>query len=227
MLIHNKTKGATSPPLVWEPKAVSYVLPNVVLVTGRDATLNAFPGSVVFVPGGGWSSVQEAVYSGGNTTIILSDATCFPGMATIGYASPVINPTNLCTGGTPIDDGGSNKANAFDGVLVGTYWSSYFSSPNLLGQAYLGYQFASAKSIRWFRVLQTNTYYWPVTSLKLQYSDNGSAWTDSFTTSVQPELFQKVVGPIPAAPHVYWRILANSNSGSASYWGIIELQMGA
>lgn len=227
------------PAMKWETGAVSYVSPGAFLVTGRDARLDAYPGAIVFIPGGGWSAVQQAIYSGGNTTVYISDAVCFSGMTAASYATPTINPANLCTGGTPLSGGDLVswvKANAFDGNALGSnnysrVWLSSQSTTGVSGVAYIGYQFAAGKKIRWVRISQGNCGLnsgdagSAITSALLQYSDNGSAWTTHATLALVPEIFHMVVAPIPAAAHAYWRLLANS-APTFNYWGVNELQMG-
>lgn len=228
-----------SAPIIRGWVAASYVSPGVCLVSGVDARNQLPVGALVYVPGGGWSSVQESSYSTG-TTVYLTDAVCFSGMSALGYVPSAISPTNLCTGGTPISGGNNDAAvfrlaQAFDGTLAGVSngWLSSQTGAGVSGVAYIGYQFASPQPIRWCRILQANGHNTssntsgPVALSKLQYSDDGSSWTDSATFTMTPHLFQLLVAPRPGASHTYWRLLANSGVGApALWWGVIELQMG-
>lgn len=230
-----KSDTTAAPALLWETCAIVYVLPSVFLVTGRDATTDAALGALVYIPGSGWSAVQWSVYSGGNTQIHLMDTICYPGMASVGYSTKKFGKTtNLCTAAQALSSGElyewSIAGNAFDGMSTGAPWISYQPTPNLSGVAWIGQHFATALRISWFSIVQASGYKagGAISSVKLQYSDNGSSWVDHVTVPLAGEIPQRLyVGP-PAAAHAYWRILANSETIASLYWywGIIELQMG-
>lgn len=207
-----------------------YIGPNCFQVTGRDATVDYAPGTVVFT-NGAYSGVALSIYSSGNTIVSLNDAVCVSGMSMgrvgIGIGAP------LCSGGAAISGGESQSANnAFDGNLA-TVWASSQSAGAVSGAAYLGYNFTATgvqRSIRGVYLYSSGsggTVITQVTSIKLRYSDNGSAWTNGDTLTVIPRPgWQRCIASKPAAAHYYWSILANSNTtDGASYWNIAELNM--
>lgn len=187
--------------------------------------------------------MQEAVYSGGNTTLYLADAICYAGMSALGYVSPVINPTNLCAGGTPLsggDLGSWAKGNAFDGLTLASnnylrVWLSSQQGNAISGNARIGCQLTASAAIRWVKILQSNGALnsgdggAAITSALLQYSSTGLAgsWTTQATLTLLPELYQTIIIPEHSNSYAYWSLLANANPAfTAGYWGVNELQMG-
>lgn len=136
---------------------------------------------------------------------------------------------DLCNGGTAISSGdysGSSAANAYDNN-VATSWNSAQLTPNLLGLAYIGYNFGIAKAIRKIMLNTHATYGYNVTSVKVQYSDNGTSWTDTVTVS-QTYGINYITLP-NVGTHQYWRILANSagriDGTTGNCWIVQEVEM--
>jgi hypothetical protein len=140
---------------------------------------------------------------------------------------PINYTSDLCTGGTPIsggDNAGQLKANAFDND-AGTNWASSQTYTSVSGNAAIGYQFTGNKKIRKVTVNQSTTGNGHVTSVKIQYSDNGSAWSDAYTATGLV-MGQNVIVVPDAGSHMYWRLLAASNTPTSGYgWGVYELEM--
>ncbi|MGJ5032262.1 discoidin domain-containing protein [Bradyrhizobium sp. HKCCYLS2038] len=115
-----------------------------------------------------------------------------------------------------------------DGVLT-TGWISGESGAGVSGVSWIGQNFgaANAKHIRQIIIYQGSngdaTY--SVTSGKVQWSDNGSSWTDHSTITLLATQSRQVFALAASGPHQYWRILANSAAGAANRWAVAELTM--
>ncbi|MFA5951989.1 MAG: tail fiber domain-containing protein [Hyphomicrobium sp.] len=143
--------------------------------------------------------------------------------------------TDLTTGGTAISGGnhgdGPLPASAFDNNNA-TRWSSSQASTSVSGAAYIGYDFGSSvtKEIRQVAVRQGyvgGEAYYSVTSIKVQYSDNGTAWSDATTFLVSADsasVLQESPVFASAGAHRYWRLLANANT-TGGYWNVYEVEM--
>jgi hypothetical protein len=141
--------------------------------------------------------------------------------------------SDLTTGGTPIGTApaGGSLANVFDNV-VGYGWQGGVGS-QLSNQEYLGYNFGSAKRIRKITLDQGDTVgdgsaFYPQqcqSSLFVEYSDNGSAWTTATTISpVTASWSVQTFTLSDYGAHQYWRLRAGVNV--ASYrWSVAEIQM--
>ncbi|PZQ95185.1 MAG: hypothetical protein DI533_20250 [Cereibacter sphaeroides] len=95
----------------------------------------------------------------------------------------------LATGGTPIASGNYADrfpAKAFDGV-PSTIWESQSGSVSG-GTVWIGYQFASPVDIHQVRLTNLLSYEndeW-ITAGKVQFSDNGTAWSDAWSFVLAP-----------------------------------------
>jgi len=132
------------------------------------------------------------------------------------------NTANAVSGG---DEGSHAKANAFDDN-TSTEWQSSQEAGAISGAAYIGYDFGAdnEKYIRHIKLYSSNC----VSSLKVQYSDNGSGWVDVETVDYLPDGastngFITINLPSTAA-HRYWRLLANANLSSGR-WAVNEVEM--
>ena len=126
---------------------------------------------------------------------------------------------------------GQVAANVFDGNLgnnLADRWRNNGSEDgNLVNNTYIGCDFGSGvtKDIRKIRLLQGrpgNTGEM-VSGVKVQYSDNGSAWSDAgsahaLNTSTH-EWEDLIV--TPSGSHRYWRLLCSSTSNSV--WCVTEM----
>jgi hypothetical protein len=92
------------------------------------------------------------------------------------------------------------------------------------GVAWLGYDFGTGvtKAIRRVRIDFENTSY--STSVKIQYSDNGTSWSDAYTATGLTQTYNTVDIP-DSGSHRYWRILANGPLVSGTYFSIYECEM--
>lgn len=127
------------------------------------------------------------------------------------------------SGGTAISGGGSTPSNGFDDS-ISTSWGSSQRGADIKGNAYIGYDFGIAKTIKNIRIYQSYNKYNGIASVKLQYSNNGIDWTDVQNLSLElisKWQYFKVDKNISAQ---YWRLLANSNTTNA--WTVYELSMG-
>ena len=113
-------------------------------------------------------------------------------------------------------------SNAFDGN-ASTLWISS-QSTTVSGTSYIGQNFGSAKFVSQFTITQANSGC-TVSSVNLQYSDNGSSWTTAATCAVSSTTYTAQVIPASnsAGAHQYWRLLAASATSGGSNWDVSEL----
>ncbi|MBX9827985.1 MAG: discoidin domain-containing protein [Xanthobacteraceae bacterium] len=150
---------------------------------------------------------------------------------TNGRVSPTASGgTDITTTGGAIsggDLGGNTKDKAFDNNNATTWYSSQ-TGAGVNGVAYIGQDFGTGvtKDVIQFVIRQDTGNGNAITSAKIQYSDNGSSWTDVQTISLasgggvdQTFNFSSV------GSHRYWRLLANTAAGASAAWGIQEMQM--
>ena len=146
------------------------------------------------------------------------------------YDNPVGYTADLTTGGTALESGHQSSyvaANAFD-KSGSTYWGS--ADPVGVGNGYIGYAFGAGvtKHIRRMTLTQVPGNY--ITSVKVQYSDNGSSWTDVGTTYAVAS-GANTIDLAASSAHRYWRLLANDTfHGGGGYaigagWGVYEVTM--
>ncbi len=133
---------------------------------------------------------------------------------------------------------GQLASNAFDRNLTDTYadrWRNNGSEDgNIVGNAYIGQDFQSGgdKDIREMRILQgrASSTGEMITGVKIQYSDNGSSWSDTqnsngtgTTHTLETSYKWQTLTITSAGPHRYWRVLCSSSSNSV--WLVTGLQM--
>jgi len=145
------------------------------------------------------------------------------------YTIPKKYSNNLCIGGTPISSGDIvNYSNimAFDGSSEAGAWRSNIDANSCINTAFIGYGFNTKKRIRKIKLVHDtiNEY---VTSVKIQYSDNGTSWTNVGDYSTTVGVNYIYVSPV--GEHQYWRIMANSNAkngnGTPVAWYVKEIEM--
>lgn len=133
---------------------------------------------------------------------------------------------------------GGSPGNAFDNSTASS-WGSTETGSNTGGNSYIGQDFGSgnAKTIRGFKFDQANgaSSNGTVTgfsSISLEYSDNGSSWTNGYTLGSTEMGDYTTPGPVVTIPdvgaHRYWRFKAFSNvngSPGAVSWGVREIEM--
>jgi len=126
---------------------------------------------------------------------------------------------------------GQVATNAFDDALADALadrWRNNTSQDgNINGNAWIGQNFGTAKDIRGIRILQgrASVSTEMVSSIKVEYSDDGSSWTTAVTASINNSTYAWQDITVPSSgSHQYWRILANSTSSSGA-WIITELEM--
>lgn len=136
----------------------------------------------------------------------------------------------ITTGGTPISGGDNgtsySKDKAFDNNEA-TTWGSSQSNTTVNGNAYIGYNFGSAKTINKI-AYKNNDSTSAVTSVKVQKSSDGTTWTTIATSAVSSA--SNAVNMIAFADQTaqYFRILANSApTGGTYYWLVQEVYMSA
>lgn len=134
---------------------------------------------------------------------------------------------NLCVGGAAISGGDytgfpAPKEYAFDGSM-GSGWASVQLQSAVSGVAYIGYNFVTAKHIRKIVIKQIGAANF-ITSAKIQYSANGTAWSDA--TTVNMYFGTNIIELISTGAYQYWRVLANSNiAATNNYWAVNEVEM--
>jgi hypothetical protein len=130
---------------------------------------------------------------------------------------------------------GISGGNGGDGSLTGAFdngssiWQTSQSGAGVSGVGYIGQNFGAgnAKAIR--RVVITNytgdTGY-NMSSVKVQYSDDGAAWADVGTYALSTTSAAVNTLDLPASGiHQYWRVLANSNQAAGYTWALNEVEM--
>lgn len=140
--------------------------------------------------------------------------------------------TSLCTGGTASASSnfsGLPPANAFD-IDDTTYWHSN-AIPTSGSPQWLQYQFASAVDVATFAVEAALSA--GPTACKLQYSDNGSTWTDA-TSALTPswatgEVWKTWAITAPATgSYLAFRWTVNSvNAGGSTTPSVAEISLRA
>lgn len=106
-------------------------------------------------------------------------------------------------------------------------WRSAETAAGVNGVSYVGQDFGVGvtKTVRRVRLWQFNGANGAVSSVKIEYSDDGAAWTTAVTATISQAIgnYQNVDVPASGA-HRYWRVLANSGTASAS-WFVYEIEM--
>jgi hypothetical protein len=147
---------------------------------------------------------------------VETDLTGFDDFSGMGYGA------NLCTGGSVISGGDFNeyvKENAYDGDTQ-TFWVSSQMTTQISGNAYIGYHFATTKTLKKISLYTL----FGLTSIIVQGSNNGTSWNtvqqfDSLSTDPgwQDLIFSNSTG------YSYWRLLANANN--EYFWAVAEITM--
>ena len=128
---------------------------------------------------------------------------------------------------------GQIATNAFDHAYSDAFASRWRNNGsedgNIVGNAYIGQDFGSGndKDIREVRLLQgrASSTGEMVTGVKIQYSDNGSSWSDasaSITIDASTYAWQTIKAA-PSGAHRYWRLLCSASSNSV--WLVTEMSM--
>ena len=97
------------------------------------------------------------------------------------------------------------------------------------GTAYVGYDFGAGNDKEIRQATIRNGYSgssgYGVTSIKIQYSDNNSTWSDASTWTVTDDLAASVQSSSTfssVGAHRYWRLLQNSTL--SGYWSVYEVE---
>ena len=146
---------------------------------------------------------------------------------------PAVPGADVSNSAFAIHSGGHADAptpgNAFDNN-TGTRWASSVTGGAVSGSAYIGQSFGAGNEQDIIQValhgIASSFPGYHVTSVLVQYSDNGSAWTTGYTWKGITDATTLQVSPqfASAGVHGHWRLLANSNGGSGSYWSVWEVE---
>lgn len=119
---------------------------------------------------------------------------------------------------------GGSVAGAYDGDTTG---SGFWGTANNPGNSYIGQNFGAGteRHIRRVRFATSNVNR-TAFSVKVQYSDNGAAWTDVATFVPVAMSGWDTPYDLPAtAVHRYWRVLQNAGTtGSGFDWECYEIE---
>ena len=121
----------------------------------------------------------------------------------------------------------SEEDPAYEGCNGGTEsrWSSQEIGAGVNGVAWFGQDFKEPIDIRKI-TLEHDAASSSVTSVKVQYSDNGTSWTDVGTYAVATGKTLNTIEFTSVGAHRYWRLLANSNSAGANdRWQVMRMRM--
>jgi hypothetical protein len=137
--------------------------------------------------------------------------------------------SDQCSGGTALENGHYDVYSAsrlFDNDSGATQWISNESGAGVNGVSYFGYDFGAGVTKQIRRVVLYGNGggdpAWTVTSVKIQYSDNGSLWSDAATSAVVTGYNTIIISD--SGTHRYWRVLANSATGG-NRWAVYECEM--
>ena len=149
--------------------------------------------------------------------------------STVGAGSTTIQQTQYsadqCNAGTAISGGdgsGTPASNAFnnDGS---TGWVASQVTNNQANNAFIGYNFGAGNP-KEIRLITLNQNTQGTMTTKVQYSDNGSAWSDACTFS--SVLWANTVYVPAVGAHQYWRLLAQTSFPTTDWnWGYLEIEM--
>lgn len=144
---------------------------------------------------------------------------------------------DLATSAQAISDSefsGTADDDAFDDDSADS-WASAIQNPSALtGNGYVGQDFgaSSALNIRRVAIQQhdalSGNRLFGANAIKIQRSDDGSAWTDVDTISPIDNALLQVFDIADGGGHRYWRFLANKevpNWGGGAVWGVFEAEM--
>ncbi len=141
--------------------------------------------------------------------------------------TPDPNPTefvNIETGSGAIAS--SEVDPAYEGSMGGTEskWSSAEIGAGVSGVAWIGQDFKEAREIRKITIEQFNSSS-AVSSVKVQRSDDGTAWTDTGTYSITPNPTLNTL-TFSDGSHRFWRVLANSSAiNPDDRWQVMRIRM--
>ena len=131
-----------------------------------------------------------------------------------------------CAGGTALKDsesGAYTAAKAFDNNTA-TAWRSSLTTGNQSGTAYIGYDYGAGNTHEVGRIaIKQEVADYAIESAKMQYSDDGAAWTDAEELTLTKDDNAYTHNITPSGAHRYWRLLANAETG-AELWGVSELE---
>lgn len=134
------------------------------------------------------------------------------------------------TGGTAIAssvNAGSSASNAFDSSIA----SSWAATSGIVTNSWIGYQFSSPVGVESIR-LGTKTANPEQTpkDCTLQYSDDGSSWSDAFSLSNTlwvPGAYTVFPETLASGYHRAWRLFVSDNDGTTSNIFLSEMEMRA
>lgn len=161
--------------------------------------------------------------------------------------------TDECTGGTAISGGDYDAnyppTNAYDDN-ESTLWASERYGSNIIGVDYCGYQHVAAKGIARIGIRQADFLIRvynpdtrseirvsakPISSVIVQYSENGVDWIDIKTVSLVADTSLQFINIWNGPSSGYWRLLANASpggwntwpaiGGDVCHWGVAEIEM--
>jgi hypothetical protein len=116
-------------------------------------------------------------------------------------------------------------ANAFD-----DNGETFFQGPEIgaavNGAAWIGQDFGSgnAKHVRRITLKQHSAACCQVSSVKVQYSSDGSTWSDQSTITVALSDAVQTFDLASSGSYQYWRVIANSGT-SLWQWNVLEIEM--
>ncbi|MDD3012628.1 MAG: phage tail protein [Candidatus Gastranaerophilales bacterium] len=120
------------------------------------------------------------------------------------------------------DYSGYPKANVFDNNFA-NIWASSQTGASVNGVAYLGQDFGVGitKQISQINLTHEAATGYIVSSAKIQYSSNGTTWTDIQTVSLTTGLNKIILNSYPASRFI--RVLANS-AAPIDTWHVMEIE---
>lgn len=113
---------------------------------------------------------------------------------------------------------------AFDGDYASNWATARVSGEGISGNDYIGQDFGESKSVREI-TLQQLSVATAVSSVRVQYSDNLTSWTDEGTHAVPKDGGVNTIPVAGVGAHRAWRLLANANPGGNERWQVRDITM--
>lgn len=146
--------------------------------------------------------------------------------------TPATYGSDQCTGGTPLaaaTNGSTPAANLVDDNNTTITWDDTNTGGSAVN-SHFGYQFGAAKTIRRISYVVASsggyTSSYAAADLKIQYSDDGSAWTDAQSYSgldTTPGNTVNLDLTVTQGAHLYWRMKPTSSISLG--WALADMSM--
>jgi hypothetical protein len=172
------------------------------------------------------SPISGSVFLDSNSTATLTGNLCTGPTTPINSTGGDQTTTVGAVSGGDVNTTTGRRANAFDNNNT-TFWGSQQRGTNVSGNAWIGQDFGAGneKHIREIAIRQYTNNAYNINSIRVEYSDDGSAWTTHQTISIGRNALLNTYAVDSSSPHRYWRVRANQNLTSTYFWAVRELEL--